>query len=279
MSDKQELPNLNRQRHGNAKPSPAEPASSPSSGRRRHVGSTADYIDTTPKVSPHSQPSPEDVDVVPTPSAAITAPSAKDSGPSVPRPSRAPAPPEVSDPSVICFAVKQETLVLAALVMSSLLLASFIFGHKVGYNKYARRPDVRRPVVAMIPSNKRASLAEQAKPTVREADVPAADAPQETHAPGVAQNSTSGAKVWTLCVISYKITQRSKADDLVSILSKAIPDQKVFLKRSDKAWTVCVGQFPGSKDGHLISLRDTIRKMIYHGKPHFADCYPMRLQG
>ena len=275
MSDKQELSGLSRQRNSNGNSSPTDSAKASEAVRRRHVGTTADYVDTTPKILQDSKPSP--VGAVDMPSQA-----SEEKAPRVqrPAPARETPPPEASDPSVISIAVKQETLVLAALVMSSLLLASFIFGHKVGYNKYRSRLGDARPLAAMIPAKKRTPSPPQAtKATVEKREKQAAEAAKTRPARADTQAAKNSSEVWTLCVISYKITQRSKADDLLRILSKAIPNQKVFLKRSDNAWTVCVGYFPGSKDAQLTSLRDTIRKMIYQGKPHFGDCYPMRLQG
>lgn len=233
--------------------------------RRRFVGSTADYVDATPQIKER----PVDESAA-KPAHEMEVASKKGARPPVepqPAPDISPAGPE--DPTLICITVKQETLVLSGLVLCSLLLASFIFGHKVGFNKYRGQWGDEGAPQAMIPAEKPAKQTTPAKPEPK----PAAQAKTQTPA----KTQGKAASVYTLCVVSYRLTKRAIAEDLVRLLGKAIPHQKVFLKRTTNAWTVCVGYFPGQKDSDLIELRDAIRRMIYQGKQQFGDCYPMRL--
>ena len=233
--------------------------------RRKFVGSTADYVDATPQIKER----PVDESAA-KPARKPDIVGKEEAPPRVapqPAPDISPAGPE--DPTLICITVKQETLVLSGLVLCSLLLGSFIFGHKVGFNKYRGQWGDEGAPQAMIPAEKRVKETTPAKPEPKPA------APRKAQAPAKAQGKAGS--VYTLCVVSYKLTQRTMADDLVRLLGKAIPHQKVFLKRTTNAWTVCVGYFPGQKDSDLIELRDAIRRMIYQGKQQFGDCYPMRL--
>ena len=246
--------------------SPSSRNRAPGAKPRRYVGSSADYINPAPEVpgvsERHEQPAPTD-----------ESPPAPE-----PIPVRDTDPTDLPDPSLISFTVTHETLVLAALVLSSLLLASFIFGHKVG--KHRALSNVAEPIAAMIPSEQKSKLTlDPVKTPVKTAKRSANALKEQIPKPPREKK----AEVWTLCVISYKISQRAKADNLVTILSDWLSDkkidQKVFLKRSANAYTVCVGYFDSSRDRDLAALVATMRQVTFMEEQPFKDCYPTKLQG
>ena len=265
MSESNESFGTSRHQSSNAD-SPSNKDRAPGGKSRRYVGSTADHIDTIPQipgVSEHvEQPAPVD-DRPPAPE---------------PIPVSHAEPEDAPDPSLINFTVTHETLVLATLVACSLLLASFIFGHKVG--KHRALSNMAAPIPAMIPSEQKRKLTPDSAETPAKADKAST---QTLKAQTPEQPVEKTGEVWTLCVISYKISQRAKADNLVTILSEWLRDQKidhkVFLKRSQTTYTVCVGYFNSSRDRDLAALKSTMQQVTFMDEQPFKDCYPMRLKG
>ncbi len=250
----------------NSTDSPSSRNQPASSRPRRYVGSTADYVDPAPKVPGATEP-PEE-------------PEPADERPPAPEPIPVPdpEPEEAPDLSLISFTVTHETLVLAFLVLSSLLLASFIFGHKVG--KHRALSNVVGPIPAMIPSEQKRKLTPD---SVKAPAKTPKEAPKTRKAQTPETPREKKAEIWTLCVISYKISQRADADAALTVLSDWLRsskiDQKVFLKRSANAYTVCVGYFDSSRDRDLMALAATMRQMTYRREQAFKDCYAMKLQG
>ena len=260
-------------------------------GRHRYVGSSADRVQTTPAIAQSAQPEP--MPIMPVggldeqkppqakpPQAKPQKPQkSKKEPPADTTPKAATPAPEVG---IITFRVKQETLVLAGLVVCSLLLGSFIFGHNVGkYRGRRERGDRSQAKSTTAPKGQ----TEQARmaprtPAQRTIQIGASGRPSAAQRPTPSPPApAAAAEVWTLCVISYTASHQDRAEALRNILSEAIPGHRVFIKRTGTKRTVCVGHFTSSNDATLTQLRDAIRKMTYDGKRQFKDCYPAKLQG
>ena len=258
MTSNSGLPPTNRDRDDAASSSNAG-SDRASSKPRRHVGSTADQVSSSPKIRQAPLATPDPASIMPEPLS-----KAKERAERPPRrsPSRGRDSISGSD-GTISIQVRQETLVLFGLVVCSSLLGAFLFGHQVGKNR--RLPKAGGAAPAMIDSQ-RNPLTRTRKPARRSNPSPA---------------KTVAAKKlpehWTLCAISYTITTRAKAEDMIQILSAAIPNHKVFPKQSNKTLMVCVGYFNSSSDPGLKALRGALRKMRYRGETPFKDCYPVKL--
>ncbi len=253
---------------------------------RRHVGSSADFVQTAPVIGSTSLPP------KPTITPTLEGKSASARSEAEPKPeAQAPQPlpaahePVRSDSGMFTFRMKQETLVLLALVVCSLLLGAFILGHRVGKfraeSKMAREDSARAAKKAV--SNK-GTLSSGSRKTAnrviqigsRNPALPPTPTPKK-RTPAAAPAGTSG--VWTLCVITYTASQEDRAEQLRRVLSEAVPAQyKVFIKRSGNRRLVCVGHFNSSRDPVLMELKSTVSKLKFEGKQQFRDCYPVRLK-
>ncbi len=270
-------------------PSPQHPDGASSSQRnsgqkrRRHVGSTADFVPTAPVVRDPSVP--KNPSIYPT--FANTEEGAKPKPkPPAEKAAHEPPPPVSGTPGMITFRFKQETLVLLGLVECSLVLGAFIFGHRVGKYRtelaYKRMYASRR--IAAAASRERAPAAPARKRTNRTIQITnkkqspkPARAPISTPKPAAAP--AAGAGPWTLCVITYTSTQEDRAEQLRRNLAAAMPAFKVFVKKSGRRRLVCVGRFQSSTDPLLKELKKKVSQMIYGGRRQFKDCYAVKVRG
>lgn len=173
------------------------------------------------------------------------------------------------------YKVGLETVILGAVGGILLAVGCFFLGLKLGNN---------RDLAKAEPKTEKVSYKEKAGP---KPVPPAAKVSQEKANEASTKKvsltpkavSSKDKDTWSLRVVSYKEGAKGleKATALATLL-KERTGHDAFVARQGSQLVVCLGEFDGRDNIHLVELQKVMKEFKYEDRVQFAGCYPVKVK-